>query len=122
MLAADLSPHNPGAYNFIEKVFNAGAVQSALRSAGNPPRSAWDGLNDGTDCSFARGVGLAVANSGYLHALQAGTARPSERSPLERGDNLVLFGTDGKPVRNLWIEEAYVFPLQGGREVIPVQF
>jgi hypothetical protein len=122
LLAADLSPHNPVARNFIEDLGNADAVQDAFRGTGGVPRSTWDALNDGQDCSFARGLGLAVANSGHLQALQAGTVRQSERSSFESGDNLVLFGVDGKAVPNIWIEEAYVFPLKGEPQVIPVQF
>ena len=57
-----------------------------------------------------------------LHALQATTVRPSERSVEEAGDNPVFFGADGQPVSGLWVGEAYVFPVNGLPVVYPVQF
>jgi len=122
ILAADLSAHNPAARKFLDELGDCPAVRSGLGAAGGAQNSLWEQLLDREDCSVARGIGLAVANSGYLHALQATTAQPSDRELLEVGDNLVLFGLDGQQGPNLWIEEAYVFPLAGKPEVYPVQF
>jgi hypothetical protein len=94
--AADLSQHNPGARRFLEKVGSATAVQNALRAAAGPSRSLWDHMWDGEDCSVARGIGLAVASSDYLSALEASTVRPSARSIEETGDNIVFFAKDGQ--------------------------
>lgn len=118
----DLSPHNPGSRRFLDQIFAAPAVQSALTQGGSRPISLWLELNDGQDCSVARGLGLAVAHCGWLHGLQAQTARPSDRSPDEMGDNVVLFGDANQAVPGLWIECAYRFPLNGPPEEIPVQF
>lgn len=118
----DLSPHNPGSRRFLERIFNAPRVQAALTESGYRPLSMWFELNDGQDCSVARGIGLAVAHCGWLHGLQAQTVRPSDRSPEEMGDNVVLFGNASQPVSGLWIECAYRFPLGGPPEEIPVHF
>jgi hypothetical protein len=120
--AADLSPHNPGARRFLDKVGSGAPVQDALRAAGRPARSLWDHMCDGDDCSVSRGIGLAVANSGYLSALEAGTVRPSARSSEETGDNIVFFGKDGQTISNLYIEKAYIFPIAGSPMEIPVEF
>lgn len=118
----DLSPHNPGSRMFLDNIFHAAAVQAALRQGGNLPISAPFELNHPDDCSFARGIGLAVAHCGWLHGLQAQTVRPSDRSPDEMGDNVVLFGDANQPVPGLWIECAYRFPLNGPPQEIPVAF
>ena len=120
--AADLSPHNPGARSFLDKIGSAAAVQSALRAAGRPGHSLWDQMCDGDDCSVARGIGLAVANSDYLSALEASTVRGSARSSEETGDNIVFFGRDGQAIPNLYIEKAYVFPIAGPPMEVPVEF
>jgi hypothetical protein len=122
VLAADISLHNSAAPAFLDEIGRSSDVQLALRIAAYSRRSMWEVLNDSTDCSMARGIGLAVANSSYLQALQATTARPSDRSPEEAGDNLVFFGADSQPVPSLWVEEAYVFPVSGPPLVYPVQF
>lgn len=69
----------------------------------------------------ARGIGLALDETGY-EALMVETARESERSPLERGDNVILFGPVGEKIRNLSIDEAYIFPVVGEPERYPVEF
>jgi hypothetical protein len=89
LMVADLSPHNQGSRRFLN---------------GLGPKI-WDEMNDPADCSVARGIGLAIANSGYLHGLCAQTVRLSERSAGERGDNLVLFSKAG-PVPQLYVDEA----------------
>lgn len=122
LTVCDISPHNPGSRVFLDKIGNAPAVQSALRQAGGMPLSLWMELNDGSDCSVARGLGLAVAQCGYLHGLQAQTVRPSDRAFDESGDNVVLYGDHNQPIPGLWIECAYRFPLNGPPEEIPVQF
>jgi hypothetical protein len=106
MLVADLSPHNPRARRF-------------LREMG---RDAWDQMIDPDDCSVARGIGLAVAHSGFLRGLSVQTVRMSERSADERGDNLVLFAAPGQAVSDLYIEEASYFGKTSKPEVFPVAF
>lgn len=106
MLVADLSPHNPRSRRF-------------LRELG---RKTWDEMTDPKDCSVARGIGLAVAETGLFHGLAVQTVRESERSAEERGDNLVLFATPGAAVRGVYIEEAYYYGKRYHPEVFPVQF
>jgi hypothetical protein len=106
MLVADLSPHNPRARRF-------------LREMGG---DTWDQMIDSNDCSFARGIGLAVAHSGFLRGLSVQTVRISERSADERGDNLVLFAAPGHAVSGLYIEEASYFGKTSKPEVFPVAF
>jgi hypothetical protein len=106
----------------LDDVGQTAGVQSAYRNARVPQRSTWKDVCDGQDCSLARGIGLAVANSSYLGALQVATVRSSERSDEEVGDNLVFFGPNGQQAPRLWIEEAYLFPLVGDPQVYPVQF
>lgn len=105
-LVADLSPHNDGMRKFLQDL----AVGT------------WDRMSDKDDASVARGIGLAIAQSGNLSGLIAQTVRESERSPLERGDNLVLFAKPGNAIENVYIDEAYYFPSPAAVEVFPVEF
>jgi hypothetical protein len=82
ILVADLSPHNPRARRFLREL-----------GAGT-----WDQMIDPKDCSVARGIGLAIAESGTLRGLSVQTVRESERSPEERDDNLVLFTAPGRAI------------------------
>lgn len=93
ILVADLSPHNPGGERF-------------LRELG---KGMWDRMNDPNDCSVARGIGLAIAHSGFLRGMSVQTVRESERSDEERGDNLVVFGPSGKTPPGLTVTEAWFF-------------
>lgn len=121
-LAADLSPrHNPGASGFIARIEKDPDVKNALRSAGYMTARIADLINHPEDCSVARGIGLALDKTGY-EALIVETARESERSPLERGDNVIFFGAVGEKIRNLSIDEAYIFPFVGQPERYPVEF
>jgi hypothetical protein len=126
VLAADLSPNNPGARRLVQAIGNSDEFKRALRSPvarENPlsQRPIWEQLFDGEDYSVARGIGLAVAHSGFLRALVVRTARPSPGAPQETGDNLVFFGRCG-PISGLWIDAVYVFP-PGDRPVTyPVEF
>lgn len=122
LMVCDISPHNAASRSFLNAIGNAPTVQTALRQGGNLPISFWTELVDGHDCSAARGLGLAVAYSGYLHGLQAATVRQSDRALDESGDNVVLFGLDGQPLSGMWIECAYRFPMSGPPEKIPVSF
>jgi len=106
---------------FINSLGNDEAVRSAIKSSGKAVPSIWDEMNHGDDCSVARGIGLALAKQGR-EALCVQTVRTSERSPLERGDNLIFFGQEGKTVRNLSIVKAYLFPDVGPPEVYPVEY
>jgi hypothetical protein len=120
-LLADLSPHNPGARQFVTELENSPGVQAALNLSHSMSRPLWDQLFDSTDCSVARGIGLAVANSPTMRGLQALTVRPSDRSVDETGDNLVWFGQNGQQIPGLWVEEAYVFSISGERTVYRVE-
>jgi hypothetical protein len=122
VLAADISTHNPGRALFLEAVERSPTVQSALRAAGRGARTVAYELNDSEDCSLARGIGLAIANAPWLRALKATTARPSDRSPDEAGDNLIVFGRNEERVGGLWVDAAYLFPLLGEPIVYPVEF
>jgi hypothetical protein len=106
MLVADLSPHNPRARRF-------------LRELG---KDAWEQMVDPKDCSVARGIGLAVAQSGALRGLSVQTVRESERSPEERGDNIVFLTSPGQAVSTVYIEEAYYFGKRYAPEIFPVAF
>jgi hypothetical protein len=106
LLAADLSPHNPRGLRFFREL----------------GKDTWERVNDPKDCSVARGIGLAVANSGFLQGLCVQTVRESERSDEERGDNLVLFAPPGRAVPALYIEEAYYYGKTSEPDVLPVEF
>ena len=92
IFVADLSPHEPHALRF-------------LRSLG--PKT-WEQMNDPHDCSVARGIGLACAQSGFLHGLSVQTVRTSNRSVEQRGDNLVLFSS-GPPIRCVEVDQVCYF-------------
>lgn len=129
VLAADLSPHNPSARRFVEAIGDSGEFQSALRSpvareSALSEKPIWDQLTDSMDCSVARGIGLAVAHSGFLGALIVRSVRPSPGLPTlegETGDNLIFLRNNG-PVAGLSIEEVYTFPPGGRMEIFPVEF
>lgn len=122
VLAADISPHNPGSAGFLDELGRAPAVQAALRAAGRGGQPLAAQVNESEDCSAARGIGLAVANTPWLRALKASTVRPSDRSLEELGDNLIFFGHNGEQVPALWIDESYLFPLRGDPVICPVEF
>jgi hypothetical protein len=106
ILVADLSPHSPRAMRFFREL---------------GPK-VWDEVNDPDDCSVARGIGLAIAHSGYLAGLIAQTVRDSDRSPEEKGDNLVLFAPPGQPVPQLYIDKVYYFGKRSTPDEFPVEF
>ena len=120
-LAADLSPHNPGSIAFLDSVGGSPSVKRELAATGRSWHSMRDAVNDPNDCSAARGIGLALAKHGY-EAVIVQTARTSERSLLELGDNVVFFGKQGQQIANLSVEEAYLFPLVGQPLVYPVEY
>lgn len=76
---------------------------------------------DSDDCSIARGLALAIANS-HLRGLAVQTVRRSGRSADERGDNLVLFGNSQNEIPGLYVDEAFYFDAKSGIEIFPVQF
>lgn len=121
ILAADFSPHNPIGKRFIDGLGDDPGVRSAMAAAGKAPTPLWVAMNDGNDYSVARGVGLAMANGRY-DALCVQTARTSERSEDELGDNLIFFGKNSAVVPSLTPVEAYLFPLLGPVEIYPVEF
>jgi hypothetical protein len=106
LLVADLPPHNPRAMRFFREL----------------GKDTWQRVNDPKDCSIARGIGLAVAQSGFLQGLCVQTVRESERSDEERGDNLVLFAPPGRAVPALYIEGAYYYGKRAQPEVFAVDF
>lgn len=106
LLVAELSPHNPGAHRFLREL---GA-------------DTWDRMIDAEDCSVARGIGLAIAEVGFLRGLSVQTVRESERSNAEHGDNLVLFSAPGRAIPGVYIEEASYFGESYAPEVFPVSF
>jgi hypothetical protein len=105
LMVADLSPHNPGSRRFLDSL---------------GPKT-WDEMNDADDCSVARGIGLAIADSGFLRGLAVQTVRTSERSAGERGDNLVLFSSNG-PVQQIYIDEASYYVGAAAPQKFPVAF
>jgi len=122
-IAADMSPHNPGSDAFLDALGQVPAVQHEMAASGRW-RNLREAINDSNDCSVARGIGIAFGHTGY-EALLVQTARTSERSPLELGDNVIFFGKQGERIPNLSVEEAYLFPLfplNSPPELYPVQF
>jgi hypothetical protein len=112
-IAVDLSPHNSYARDFVESVGRAESVKRALAFSGKATKSLWDAMYDPDDYSVGRGIGLGLAAYGY-RSLVVQTARQSERSCLERGDNIVFFGHQKQRINNLSVVEAYLFPIAGG--------
>jgi hypothetical protein len=106
ILVADLSPHNPGAMRFFREL----------------GKDTWERVNDPRDCSVARGIGLAVAQSRFLLGLSVQTVRESERSVDERGDNLVLFAKSGRGVSALYLDRAYYYGRKAQPEIFSVDF
>jgi len=100
-LIADLSSHTPNVAAFLNDLKPGLTIAEML---------------DPDDYSVARGIGLAIAHSGVLKGLSAETARLSERSPEERGDNLVSFG-----LRGLEVEKVYFFFGKSAPDVFPVE-
>jgi hypothetical protein len=121
-LVADLSlRHNPAALSFLDRIGADLAVRAAMQAIAGRSVRVSEQINDPNDCSLARGIGLALAQAGY-QGLQVETARMSERSVFERGDNLIFFGAVGQRIPNLSVEEAYLFPLGGSLVRYPVEF
>jgi hypothetical protein len=102
---ADLSPHNPGAMKFVDSL----------------GKDYWKQMQDPEDCSTARGIGLAIAQTGY-RGLIAQTVRTSERSADERGDNLLLFAKAGSQVSGITLEEATYFDAGKTPQTFPAMF
>jgi hypothetical protein len=121
-VAADLSPrHNPGASAFLNRIGADRDVQAAIRAAGYGTTRIEELIFHPVDCSVARGIGLAMDQTGW-EALIVETARQSERSVLERGDNIIFFGNLGSVVRNLSPQEAWAFPPGGSPIRYVIQF
>ena len=119
----DLSPHNPGHGRFLNDLLNSPGVRSTLAKGSTAPINLWNEITDSTDCSVARGIGLAVSNSTMYHGLIAETVRQSERSIEERGDNIILYGSAMQQISLLYIEEAWFFDLGANSvEIFPVAF
>ncbi len=106
ILVAELSPHNPRALRFLREL---GA-------------KTWDEMNDPDDCSVARGIALAIAETGFLRGIAVQTVRSSERSDEERGDNIVLFANPRQAVPGLSIREVSFYGKTRTPDVFPVEF
>lgn len=106
ILVADLSPHNPRGRRFLREIGS----------------QTWDEMTDPKDCSVARGIALAVAETGIFRGLSVETVRESDRSAEERGDNLVFFTVPGQAVQGVYIEEAYYYGKRYDPEIFPVEF
>ncbi len=108
LLVADLSPHNPAGERFV-------------RSLGK--NNMWEKMVDPVDCSVARGIGLAIAHSGFLRGVSVQTVRESERSDEERGDNLVLYGAPSHAIPGTTVDEAWFFASKSNEfEIFEVAF
>lgn len=105
MLVADLSPHNPGAEHFFSAI----------------GKNTWNEVQNPDDCSVARGIGLAVANSGFLSGLIAQTVRVSDQ-PGKCGDNVLLYAVPGRQIQHISLERAMFFDTVGGFEAFPSAF
>ena len=123
---AELSPHNPRALPFLQElgpdiekeiveVLPRGdpraidkARDEAVAFLHGLGADTWKQMNNSDDCTVARGIGLAIASSGF-RGLTAQTVRMSDRSEEERGDNLVLFGAQDQPISGLFIEKVFYF-------------
>ncbi len=99
-VAVDLSAQNPYARDFVDSLGRTEDVKRALASAGKASKSLWSLMLDPDDYSVARGIGLALAAHGD-RSLIVQTARQSERSPLERGENIIFFGHQKQRIGNL---------------------
>ena len=106
MLVAELSPHNPRSMRFFREL---------------GPKT-WDEMNDPDDCSVARGIALAIAETGFIRGIAVQTVRQSERSDEERGDNLVLFANPKQMVQGISIREVAFHGKVSTPEVFPVEF
>jgi hypothetical protein len=105
MLVADLSPHHSGARDFFSAI----------------GKNTWNEVQDPNDCSVARGIGLAVANSGFLSGLIAQTVRVSDQ-PGKCGDNVLLYAVPGRQIQRISLERAMFFDTADGFETFPSAF
>jgi len=102
LVVADLSPHNPGTTNFLKLVEETPGYLDLLRNTQYSSLvSLWHRITDGDDCSVARGIGLAIANSHRLKGL--------------------VIQTD-QEIPNLYVDEVFYFDDAGGIEIFPAQF
>lgn len=113
----DLSRYSPRTDAFLDALEGDSDVRAAL--AANP-RYAASRLSRlllaDDDYTVGRAVGLAVAESPLVDGLKAGTARHSDR-PGETGDNVVLFGPDGQPIRRMVeVDEVFLFRYDAKRK------
>lgn len=115
----ELSEHNVGLRSFVSAVENSAGYLDLLKNTYGPKAGYWECLTDSDDCSVARGTGLAVAHSKYMDGLSVQTVRSSDRSPEEKGDNLVLFGSSTRPVHGLRVVSASYFQTRGKVETFP---
>jgi len=99
-----LSPHNHGSDAFLDALGQAPVVKHEVAGSGRGWRNLREAINNPNDCSVARGIGIAMGQLGH-EALLVQTARTSERSPLEMGDNVISFGKQGECIRNLSVQE-----------------
>lgn len=99
-ILANVSPFSGGGHvqKFLRDVENDPAVKGLL---GGVPLV--NKILDAHDYSVGRAVGLAFATVSYLDGMQSKTARATDRYGTT-GDNIVLFGENGKSVPYLEVE------------------
>lgn len=96
---ADLSLESARGMALVKRLGEATKVKPALYAAGFPSGVA---AYQGGDYSFPRALGLAIADELKLaDGLEIVTARDEWAKIGETGNNLALFGADGKPVPSL---------------------
>ncbi len=108
VLCVDLSSSNPYSKDFLALLLDCIARQSTQPVRGPFPHTNALEIHRALgahDASIPRGIGLAVAHCGFAPALIVPTLRFSDRSIHERGDNIVFFGSNGKPIPGLTVEE-----------------
>jgi hypothetical protein len=108
LLILDLSRYSPQTSSFLTALEHDPGVRSALTHSHYRGGRLELALFDDIDYSVARGIGTAVANAIRLDGLQVSTARPSDRKG-ETGDNVVLYGADGVPIRGVGAEKVVLF-------------
>lgn len=109
MLVADLDVHAGHDVGFLNELQQSAEIQSVMKLTRYPYQSLLEAMKSSTDCSVARGIGLAVATSRELFGLRVGTIRESDRSSDETGNNLVLYGMQDKFLTGLKIESVFCF-------------
>jgi hypothetical protein len=100
LMVAELSLESPRGREFVVRLGESHRLKPVLAAAGYATGAA--AYQAPNDYSFARGVGLAIADELTLAAgLEVVTARDEWAKIGDTGNNLALFGPDGAPLRTL---------------------